>query len=112
MCVMSVSGSNAARVFSSSRKSTDRKSMWRPLGGLGLWRETPTTSQPHGKKLLDRGTPQKAACTRDQHPVWSVFGRLIIQNTAVDQKVYSSKPPYADAALASSQFVMLAAASQ
>src|SRR5260370_13377892 len=59
MCVMSVSGSNAARALSSSRKSTDRKSRSRPLGSSGLRRETPTTSQPAERNFSIAATPSK-----------------------------------------------------
>src|ERR1700738_771758 len=59
MCVMSVSGSNAALALSSSRKSTDRKSTSRPLGSSGLRRETPTTSQPAERNFSIAATPSR-----------------------------------------------------
>src|SRR6202048_1812113 len=59
MCVMSVSGSNAARTLPSSRKSTDRKSTSRPLGSSGLRRETPTTSQPAKRNFSIAATPSR-----------------------------------------------------
>src|SRR6266404_9403949 len=59
MCVMSVSGSNAARALSSFRKSTDRNSTSRPLGSSGLRRETPTTSQPAERNFSIAATPSR-----------------------------------------------------
>jgi hypothetical protein len=50
-------GSNATRVFASSRKSTDWKSILRSLGSSGLRRETPTTSQPAARNFSIAATP-------------------------------------------------------
>src|SRR5580692_322660 len=70
MCVMSVSGPNAARAVSSSRRSTDRNSLSRPLGSSGLRRETPTTSQ-----LAERNFSIAAIPSRPLAPVTStLFG--------------------------------------
>jgi hypothetical protein len=52
-------GSNATRVFASSRKSTDRKSILRSLGSSGLRRETPTTSQPAARNFAIAATPSR-----------------------------------------------------
>src|SRR6266436_7339009 len=78
MCVMSVSGSNAARAFPSSRKSTDRKSMSRPLGSSGLRRETPTTFQPAARNLSIAATP-----SRPLAPVTSTFFGTILLRLVV-----------------------------
>src|SRR5260370_13985961 len=56
---MSDSGLNAAGAASSSRRSTDRNSMSRPLGGLGLRREKPTTSQPAERNFSIEATPSR-----------------------------------------------------
>src|ERR1700741_1630193 len=56
---MSVSGSNAAWAFFSSRRSTDRNWTSRPLGSSGLRRETPTTSQPAARNFSIAATPSR-----------------------------------------------------
>src|SRR5258708_11387983 len=78
---MSVSGSNAARVASSSRsRSTDRNSMSRPLGSLGLRRETPTTSQPAERNLSIAATPSRplAPVTSTLFGMTAIFFRAAI----------------------------------
>src|SRR5580700_1997504 len=72
MCVMSVSGSNAARDLFSSRRSTDRNWTSRPLGSSGLRRETPTTSQPAARNFSIAATP-----SRPLAPVTSTLFRTI-----------------------------------
>src|ERR1700738_2943306 len=80
MCVMSVSGSNAALALSSSRKSTDRKSTSRPLGSSGLRRETPTTSQPAERNFSIAATPSRplAPVTRTLFRTLMIFLDLVL----------------------------------
>src|SRR6266436_1533540 len=59
MCVMSVSGSNASRAASLSRRSTGRNSTFRPLGSSGFRRPTPITSQPAERNFSVAATPSR-----------------------------------------------------
>src|ERR1700758_2413619 len=90
MWVMSVSGSNAARAFISSRRSTDRNWTSRPLGSSGLRRETPTTSQSAARNFSIAATPSRplAPGTRTLfRPLFFPLLALMIRAPRVDEKI-------------------------
>src|ERR1700756_777196 len=111
---MSVSGSNAARAFFLSRRSTDRNWTSRPLGSSGLRRETPTTSQPAARNFSIAATPSRplAPVTRTLfRTIFPCLLTLMILRPRVHEKDLLGADAYAAAAWASIHFAMLAAAS-
>src|SRR6201993_3362087 len=91
MWVMSVSGSNAARAFFWSCRSTDRNWTSRPLGSSGLRRGTPTTSQPAARNFSIAATPSRplAPVTRTLfRPLFFPLLALMIRAPRVDEKIF------------------------